>query len=157
VRQRQHDVGSLVEWMRDFSRQQSHLFVALATFLAGYQPPEFQTLVDDDVIEAAAALAATFETAARGVIYEHRPASLPAERLAARLKPLLAEAGKGGGSAFERDAAVVLRRIAEAATSVRGTAENGRGFLDLVARVMVEKQAERTSESAADTPRLIVP
>jgi hypothetical protein len=88
VRQQQRDMQLLVDGMRDFSRRQAHLFVALTTFLARYQPAEFQTLVDDDVIEAVAALAATFETAARGVIYEHRPASLPAERLAARLKPL---------------------------------------------------------------------
>ena len=39
-----------------------------------YEPPEFQAVVDDDVVDAAAALAATFETASRGVIYEHRPA-----------------------------------------------------------------------------------
>ena len=52
-----------------------------ATFLARYEAPELQPLIDDDVAEAMAALAATFETASRGVIYEHRPASLPAERL----------------------------------------------------------------------------
>jgi class 3 adenylate cyclase len=39
-------------------------------------------LNDDDVADAAGALAATFETAARGVIYEHAPESLVARRLA---------------------------------------------------------------------------
>ena len=43
------------------------------------------------------------------VIYEHRPASVPAERLTTALKPVLVEAGQSGGSAFERDAAVVLQ------------------------------------------------
>ena len=32
--------------------------------------------IDDDVAEATAAMAATYETAARGVLYEHRPQSL---------------------------------------------------------------------------------
>lgn len=160
VRQQQRDLESLVQWMRDFSRRQSHLFVAVTTFLARYQPPEFHTLVDDDVIEAAGALAATFETASRGVIYEHRPASLPAERLAAALKPLLAEAGHGGGSAFERDATVVLRRIAEAATSLRGASETGRAFLDILTRMMRkadEEEPGRGAAAAPEAPRLIVP
>jgi hypothetical protein len=160
VRQQQRDLESLVQWMRDFSRRQSHLFVAVATFLEGYQPPEFHTLVDDDVIEAAGALAATFETASRGVIYEHRPASLPAERLAAALMPLLVEAGQGGGSAFERDAAAVLRRIAEAAASLRGAADTGRPFLDVLMRMMrkaADKERGPASAAAPEPSRLIVP
>ena len=72
--------------MRDLSERQSQLFLLISSFLLRYEPPELQTLVDDDVADAAAALAATFETAARGVIYEHRPSALPAERLATALK-----------------------------------------------------------------------
>jgi hypothetical protein len=97
VRQQQHDVSRLVHFVRDFSQRQSQLFFLIGAFLRTYQAPELQPLHDGDVAEAAAALAATFETAARGVIYEHRPASLPAERLTTALKPLLAEAGKGAG------------------------------------------------------------
>jgi hypothetical protein len=52
------------------------------------------------------------------------------------LKPLLAEAGKGAGSSFERDAAVVLRRVTESVESVRADEPNERAFLSLVARVM---------------------
>ena len=123
--------------MRDFSQRQSQLFFLIGAFLRTYQAPELQPLLDEDVAEAAAALAATFETAARGVIYEHRPASLSAERLVTGLKPLLAEAGKGAGSSFERDAAVVLRRVTESVGSVRADdPANERAFLTLVARVM---------------------
>src|SRR6185436_15038482 len=70
VRQQQRDLGLLVQFMRDFNQRQSQLFFLIATFLARYEAPEFQPLIDDDVGEAAAALASTFETAARGVIYE---------------------------------------------------------------------------------------
>ena len=110
--------------MRDLSEQQSELFFLIVTFLLEYQPADLGQLIDADVAEATAALAATFETAARGVIYEHRATSLPAERLAISLKPMLVELERAGGSAFQRDAAVVLRRVAAAAHD--GTAESTR-------------------------------
>lgn len=165
ARQQQRDLGLLVHFMRDFSERQSRLFFLINTSIAGYQPPELQLLVDDDVAEAAEAMAATYETASRGVIYEHRPASLPAERLCAALKPLLAEAGKGGGSAFERDAALVLRRVGEAAREVRAQdAENHRAYLDLLTRVIPKRgddgereSGDRDAAGSAPAPRLILP
>ena len=106
MRQQQRDTGLLMQMMRDFDRRQSQLFLMVCTFLKKYPSPELQPLVDDDVAEAMAAMASTYETAARGLIYEHRPASLPAERIVSTLRPVLANAGEGGGSAFERDVAV---------------------------------------------------
>ena len=73
LRQHQHDVALLVRFVRDLNERQSQLFFLLATFLLRYNPPELQPLIDEDIAEAAAALAATFETASRGVIYEHQP------------------------------------------------------------------------------------
>ena len=109
--------------------------------------------------EAAAALAATFETAARGVIYEHRPASLPAERLATALKPVLAEAGKGSASAFERDAAVVLRRLEEAVARRAGgdrrigvRFSTARGTRRFGARTSATTSASRLRPSESDEP-----
>jgi hypothetical protein len=137
VRQQQRDLGLLMQFMRDCSERQSQLFFLLSTFLVSYEPPELHAIIDDDVAEAVSALASTYETALRGVIYEHRPASLPAERLAGALKPLLAEAGQNGGSAFERDAAVVLRRVSEAVTSLKAQDPgHHRVFLDLLGRVI---------------------
>jgi hypothetical protein len=120
VRQQQRDVASFVQFVRDFSERQSQLFFLISTFVLGYEPPEFHPLIDDDVAEGVAALASTFETASRGLIYDHRPASLPAERMIAALKPMLLDAGRGAGSAFERDAAVVLRRVEESVRRLRG-------------------------------------
>ena len=71
--------------MRDLNERQSQLFFLIAHVSRPLSSRRnCSALIDDDVAEAAAALAATFETASRGVIYEHRPASLPAERLARR-------------------------------------------------------------------------
>lgn len=147
----------LVQFVRDFSERQSQLFFLISTFLVRYQPPELQPLIDDDVAEGMAALASTFETASRGVIYDHRPASLPAERMIAGLKPMLLDAGRGAGSAFERDAAVVLRRLEEAVSDVRGhEPDNRRTFLGLLGRV-IREPAQSAAAHAPASARLIVP
>jgi hypothetical protein len=162
VRQQQRDVALLVQCLRDFSERQSQLFFLIGTFLVRYQAPELQPLIDDDVAEGAAALAATFETASRGVIYEQRPASLPAERLMAALKAVLLETGRGLGSPFERDAAAVLRRLSDSTKHIRGAQPgNRRGFLDLLGRVL-SKDAPSGADAAAEAEhpepsRLIVP
>jgi hypothetical protein len=164
VRQQQRDLGLLLQFMRDLNRRQSQLFFLIGTFINSYQPPDLHAPVDDDAVEASDALAATHETASRGVIYEHRPQSLPAERLATALKPILAEAGKGLGSPFERDAAVVLRRISAAAREVRtNDPKNPRAFLELLRRVMRPTDAQDRSggdaghAEAATRSSLIVP
>ena len=158
VRQQQRDLALLVHFMRDLSERQSQLFFLVNTFLVQYQPPELQPLIDDDVAEAAGAMAATLETSARGVIYEHRPASLPAERLMSALKPVLAQAGGRGGTAFERDAAVVMRRVEEAARQVRTDDEsNRRALLDLLGRVLRRKDDAEPPTETPDAPRLILP
>jgi len=163
VRRQQRDAAIVVPLVRDFSERQTELFLWITTFLVSYRPPELQTLIDDDVAGAMTALAATFETASRGVIYEHRPATLAAERLITALKPALTEAGRGRGSAFERDAAVVFRRVEEAVREVRGQlGENRRAFLDLLARVLKDHstvEASREDEAAGQpaASRLIVP
>ena len=159
VRQQQRDVEALVQSMRDLSERQSQLFFLINSFLQRYEPPELQPLVDIDVVEAVAALAGTFETAARGVIYDHRPAALPADRLATALKPVIAEAGKHGGSAFDRDAAVVLRRIEEAAREITAAdASNRRAYVDLLGRVLrKDKNADPPGGNVGNVPRLIVP
>ena len=163
VRQQQRDVGLLVQFLRDFSRRQSQLFLLIATFLVRYEPPELQPLFDEDVAEAAGALAATYETESRGVIYEHRPASVPAERLSTALKQVLAAAGKGAGSAFDRDAAVVLRRVQDAVRDARTVdPATRRAFLAVLGRVISkagdsDAAASDADQDAPEPSRLIVP
>jgi hypothetical protein len=162
VRQQQRDIASLVQFVRDFSERQSQLFFLVGSFLVRYQAPEFHALIDDDVAEGVAALASTFETSSRGVIYEHRPASLAAERMTAALKPLLLDAGRGAGSAFERDAAVVLRRVEESIKQVHGhDPDNRRAFLELLRRIIREPASRDASDqveaAGPASQRLILP
>jgi hypothetical protein len=159
VRQQQRDLGLLAQFMRDFSERQAQLFFMITTFLARYEPPEFQVPVDNDVSEAMSALAATFETASHGLIYDHRPASVLAERLTTALRPLLAEAAQGAGSAFNRDAVVVLRRLEQAVMDVRALDRaNRQPFLDLLRRVITADAVDAGgAQGSPDPPRLIVP
>ena len=159
IRRQQHDLASLVRFMRDLDERQSRLFFQIVSFLVRYQPPELQPLIDEDVSEAMAALAATFAAASRGVIYEQRAASLSAERLASSLKPLLADAGRSGGTSFLREAAVVMRRVEAAAREpTPERAGNGRAFLDLIGRVIRKQLREAAAtETPAEAPRVIIP
>ena len=147
--------------MRDLNERQSQLFFLATTFLVRYESGDLQPVIDEDVAEAAAALAGTFETASRGLIYEHRPASLPAHRLATSLKSVLLEAGKNATSSFDRDAAIVLRRIEESARDVRlQDPSSRRAWLDLLGRVIRpadSAEAATVEGGERERPRLIVP
>jgi hypothetical protein len=155
VRRQQRDVVLFSHFLLDLSQRQAELFLRIATALEEYEPAALQPLVDEDVSEAAAALAATYETASRGVLYEHRPGLLAAERLVQALKPVLAEAGQHLGATFERDAAVVLRRVAAAVGEAGAeTPTDRRAFLDLIHRIVRTTEAP---EEAAEAPRLIIP
>jgi hypothetical protein len=156
VKRQQRDLGQVVPFLQDLTEQQARLFFAVGAFLKEYRPGDFQSLLDDDVVEAAEALATTFETSARGVIYDRRPASLPAERLSISLKAMLQEGGSG--SSFERDVAVTLRRLAEATRAARAAdAANPRHFLELLGRVIRRSdQGAQAGEKTASEPRIII-
>lgn len=158
MRRQQRDVSVMVRSLHDLNERQSELFFLVSRFLAGYQPPELQPLVDDDLAEAVEALVTTIEASLRGVIYEHRPASLPAERLMAGLKPTLAETMQNGGTAAQRDTVVVLRRVVDAVREVRTAEEsNPRAFLDLLGRVIKTADASEQARTGSEPPRLILP
>jgi hypothetical protein len=152
-RQQEHDLTVLMTTLGRVSEPQLQLFFLIQTGVLRFKPEGFGRLVDADIAEAAGALAATYETADRGVLYEHPAASLVAEALRRELKALLEQVGRGGGSRFEREAAEVLRGIARGAA--HETLPPGAGpldYLSLVARVLQAPQP-----SAAASPSIILP
>jgi hypothetical protein len=121
-------------------------------------------LRDEDVAEAAAAVAATLETAAKGIIYEHRTGSLPAQRLADDLSGAIRElaSGESPPAKLERDAAVALRRLQQgadgAASALRG--DPAPAFIALLGRLMAAAaQSAGTAEAEPEppAPRIIIP
>lgn len=159
LRQQEKDFARLGPMVRDFTATQGELFLLLGSVVNNYQPIDLHPLLDEDVADAAGALASSLETAARGVIYEHRPASRAAERLMAAFKELLAQAGKGGGETrLQREATLVLRRIEESAR--QGSPQAGsRAFIELLARIirMPDRSGKAEDTTLREGSGLIVP
>ena len=118
-RQHEHDLALLMPIVYDLPRQQSQMFFLLQTVIARYTPDGIYTLSDDDVAEATGTLAATLETEQRGVIYQHRAGTPPAEHLARALEATLARVRAEPGRSFDWDAAGALRAIERAARTTR--------------------------------------
>jgi hypothetical protein len=148
-RQHEADLRQLMLALGPMSEPQLQLFFLLQSYLLRTPADGLARPVDAEVVDAATAVAATLETASRGVIFEHQAATVNGQRLAAALRSVLLEAGKGGGSRFEREAAAVLRAIATAAAAPAGKPANSRDYLELVARVLREGAPE--SPAAAES------
>jgi hypothetical protein len=163
-RQQERDVALLLPTIRELTERQQQLFFLFQTAIARHTPEGFARLNDDDVADAAGSLAATFETAARGVIYEHAAGSTVGRRLADDLREMLAEMRKQGAKVFDHEISVVLRAIEqgarEARTSMGGASD---AYIALVGRLLQvnrsnksNKAADRTGESRA-TSSIVLP
>jgi hypothetical protein len=140
--QRQHelDVALMLPAMAGFTDRQSRFFFLFQSLLVRHREDPLRPLLDADIAEAAAGAAGTLETAARGVIYQQRPASLTAQEVAAAFQQAfdeVAEQTQGPRTPLERDAARALRGIEEAARRVGPLVGDPRtGLLALVRRLM---------------------
>ncbi len=153
-RQQEHDVAILLPTIQGLTERQYQLFFLFQTLISRHTPGEFSRLVDDDVAEAAASVASTLETAARGVIYEHAAQSLPAQRLAAEMKTMLAEMRQQGATVYDREAAIVLRAIERGARDTRKAEPGDASYLVLMARLL---QRSRSTAQPAPASSLIIP
>ena len=150
-KQQEHDVGRLMPTIQHLTERQHQLFFLFNTAITSHTPDGFVRLTDVDVAEAADAVAATLETAARGVIYEQVPSSLPAQRLARELQTLLSEMRAQGATVYDREAAITLRAIAKGA---RGAGGEGADYLALMGRLlqMNRAAADKAGDRAAASP-----
>jgi hypothetical protein len=156
-RQQERDVARLLPTIRHLTERQYQLFFLFQTAIARHRPDGLARLLDADVAEGAAALAATLETAARGVIYEHAAASPPAQGLAAALKALLAQMREQGARIFDGEAAIVLRAIEQGARTLRTPDESEAAYLELTARLLQGAGASEPASDQAPGGSLIVP
>jgi hypothetical protein len=158
-RQQARDVTALLVSMRDLTEPQRQLCFLVLSVIVGYEGGgSLQRLTDADVAEACGALASTYETASRGVIYEHRPQSLSAQHLVTAIREVLDEiAREAGARAVERDAQSALRSIASGATS--SAAPGASAYLELLRRVIPPRPPGIRSgpEGRSPTSGLILP
>ena len=156
-KQQQYDIQVLAPALSSLTERQTQLFFLIGSALLRHRVAEsLQRTLDDDVAAAGASLAATYETAGRGVIYEHQPDGLPAQRLAQALKAALRELIERGGRSIERDLAVVMRRIEKGARETRAATQAGdTAFLDLLSRVLTRFQG--AADPSPTESRLVAP
>jgi hypothetical protein len=146
--------------IRHLTERQYQVFFLFHSVIARFKPTGFNRLVDTDVADATAAVAATLETSERGIIYEHAPPGPPAQALTDELRTTLDHMREQGATVYDHEAAVVLRAIEAGARSVQGPTDQNDArttYLDLLARLL-----QATGLSAPETPeppgsRLIVP
>ena len=152
-RQQERDLALLLPTLQHFTERQHQLFFVFQTVIARHTPEGFARLNDDDVAEAAATLAATLETAARGVIYEHAAQSLVAQRLARELTGVLEEIRQHGTKVYDREAAIVLRAIEQGARETRKAAGgDATAYLALMTRLLQTNQAGKGDAASEAQP-----
>ena len=141
-RQQEQDVATLMPAIRHLTERQHQLFFLFHTLVARFKPEGFARVVDADVAEAASAVASTLETAARGVIYEHVPQSLVAQRLSSEMKTMLTQMRQQGATVYDSEVAVALRAIEQGARDARTRAAGDEvAYLELMARLLQVNRA----------------
>lgn len=154
-RQQERDLAFVMAMREGLSERQSDLYWAVLTFIAGVRPDPLIKVIDTDLAEGAGSLAATYETANRGLIYEHRPQSLAAQRLVMDLKAflaqLVADADASVARDLERDAPVVLRHLEKGAREARKAVDLGPATaIEAIGRIV--KATGRDQEASAGEP-----
>ena len=121
-KQQERDVAALLPSISHLTERQHQLFFLIHSVIARHKPDTFSRLLDEDVAQASAAVAATLETAGKGVLYEHTPASLVAQRLAKDITAMLAEVKSHGTKIYDGEVAIALRAIERGAREAHQTA-----------------------------------
>ena len=158
-RRQERDLGYLLPLVADLTETQYRLVVLFQSITSKHADQAVPPLIDADVAEAAAATAATLETAGKGIIYQHQAVSVPAQRLADELAGAvsgLVAQNQPHQSRIERDSAVALRKLEAGA---RGAAQVLAGdeapvYLRMLQRIFAGAAPDR--EGPPPAPSLIV-
>ena len=158
-RRQERDLHLVAETIRGLSEAQYRILMVLQSATLGHHTPAGPPLLDADVADAAQALAATLETADRGIIYDHRPTSFPGQRLVTDFKEVIEKLRAAGMPRVDHDAAVALRRMEAAARDIRPAVGGGQtAYLELLERVAQLSRTEHpTPDAGRGESRLIIP
>jgi hypothetical protein len=152
-RRQERDLSFVLPIVSELTETQYRLLLLFQSAVVSHAPAALPGLRDGDVAEAAAAAAATLETARKGIIYEHQAVSVPAQRLTAEFGKVTADLAARAGShqaRLERDAAVALRRVEQGARTAAATLAGDEPpvYLNLLTRMLKAPPGE-ASESPA--------
>ena len=160
-RQRERDGSFLAALLHGLTGPQQRLTAIVLEYLAGDRP-DAPGLVDADVEQAAVALAQTYETASRGIVYEHAASTAAAQRLALEMKQLIETDRANGARISDHDAAGILRRVEAGAREARGALKDGdaeHAYLSMLRRVWTSAGvgADRDAAGRTTPAGLILP
>jgi len=167
-RQREQDLGFLIPLLEGMTERQQQLTLSIQSFLRT-ERPDTPTMFDDDVVQATRAIAETYETASRGIIYEHNAGLASAELLASELRTLVKDQRDKGLRLTDAETAVVMRRIEIGAREAKSVCPGEKkAYLELLKRVLKATletpnlQQSSDGQSSGDTTRpgessLIIP
>lgn len=159
-RQQDRDASLIVQLIRGLDDEVYAVLMACQQAALRFRTGADPAPLDADLEAAAAALAATAETATRGVLYEHRPDSPVAARLARAMSSPLAEAAAAGVPRLDSSTVTAMRRLAETVRMFhRDAAAAPDAFLTFLARVMAPRVADADTGEAigAGTSPLLAP
>ncbi len=150
-RQQQRDLRFLLPVFRGLTERQHQILFLLQTFLVTGNH-NVQSIDDGDIEEAARALANTYETADRGIVYDHSATGVNAQRLAIEFKNMLQSKQSEGLRLSDRDLAAAFRRLEAAAKDAEKALaddRNDRAYLELLKRMLKESLG---TENSSDNP-----
>jgi hypothetical protein len=160
-RRQMRDLSFVVPLVTDLTEAQHHLLVLFQSLVVKHSESAVPPILDQDVAEGAAAAAATLETARKGIIYEHRAVSIPAQRLTSELGRAIAELSRQSGSQarLERDAAIALRRLEKGARTAADSlvGDEPPVYLKLLGRLLKEGTTRPSDEGEPTASGLILP
>ena len=157
-RQQARDVTRVLPTIRHLTERQHQLFFLFHALIARHRPQGFARVVDSDVAQAAAVLTATFETASRGVIYEHTAQSPVANAIIAEIRTILAQMREQDAKVYDGEVTIVLRAIEEGARATGLPGEGEAVYVELMGRLLqVQRQAHQAPASEKPAGALLIP
>ena len=159
-KRQERDTNFLGIIIQTFTQQQYQIFLFLLFTVHRYRSKSSVRLLDEDIAEATNALAATLETASKGIIYEHRPTSLPAQDLTAELAKALKDLSERAERSLDGDSAIALRGLKRAASDApKALSEGETSCLDWLERLAsnFEVTPQHGTTTPNQTPELISP
>ena len=167
-RRQERDLRFLLPTLQGLTESQHQILFMVQSFLR-IDRNDAPALTDTDVQQAASALAQTYETASRGIVYEHSPPGVTGQRLAKEIGDFIEAKRSEGARLSDIDLAVSMRRLETAAQNAKAALGNhddpdnisDTSYLSLLRRVLKDPGSDGSTEKA-DTPRttgsrLIVP
>ena len=157
----EHDFAFFLPMLQGLTEKQHQLFLRIHEFLRE-ERPNASTRVDDDVVHATKALAETFETASRGIIYEHGAADVRADRLKLDLKAMIDIQRSEGLQILDSELAIVMRRIERGARNARTNLQDDKtAYLKMLKRIFRDPKEKNNDLSAkkldSGASNLIIP